>query len=92
MQDSYCIGKEAISCLKIKGSVRPGLTFRPIIFLRLLNARPLAGPEFGKGAMCPRPDELLTGPCRCRQTRRLDTVNNLSQIHFQPSVYRVNWQ
>lgn len=21
-----------------------------------------------------------------------DCVNNLSQIHFQPSVYRVNWQ
>lgn len=41
---------------------------------------PLVGPEFGKGAMRPRPDELLTGPCRFRQTRRLDTVKNLSQI------------
>lgn len=33
------------------GSVRPGLTFRPIIFMRLRNYRPLAGFNSGKGAI-----------------------------------------
>ena len=44
-----------------KGSVRPGLTFRPIIFLRSHDDRPLAGSESGKGAMRSRSDRLLAG-------------------------------
>ena len=47
--------------MKSKGSVRPGLTFRPIIFLRLCNDRPLAGLGSVKGAMRPRPNGLLAG-------------------------------
>ena len=32
------------------------------------------------------------GQKRIRRIAEDDCVNNLSQIHFQPSVYRVNWQ
>lgn len=70
------------------GSVRPGLTFRPIIFLRLHNGRPLAGFKSGKGgAMRPRPDELLARPRRfmptCRLTRRLPVGRRRLDPHLE---------
>ena len=69
------------------GSVRPGLTFRPIIFLRLHNDRPLVGFESDKGATRPRPDELLARSRRfmptCRLTRRLPVGRRRLDPHLE---------